>query len=58
MTLIARLDKGVFQVDEKCKVRFEFKPRWPISNFEKVAVSQERKGGVLKAEGTMVLLGS
>ncbi len=52
------VDAGVFQVDEKGKVRFEFKPKLPIKNFQKVAVSQEKKGGVPKAEGTMVLLGS
>ncbi|MEP6664244.1 MAG: anti-sigma factor [Verrucomicrobiota bacterium] len=52
------VDAGVFQVDAAGKVRFQFKPKLPITNFEKVAVSQERKGGVPKAVGPMVLLGS
>ena len=52
------VDAGVFRVDEKGKVRFEFTSKLPVMNFDKIAVTQERKGGVAKPEGKMVLLGS
>ncbi|MEO6182896.1 MAG: anti-sigma factor [Verrucomicrobiota bacterium] len=51
------VDAGVFTVDAKGAVRFQFEPKSRV-NFEKIAVTLERKGGVAKPEGTMVLLGS
>ena len=51
------VDAGVFTVDEKGAVRFQFQPKARV-NFEKIAVTLERKGGVAKPEGKMVLLGS
>ncbi len=51
------VDAGVFTVDEKGAVRFQFQPKSRV-NFEKIAVTLERKGGVAKPEGKMVLLGS
>lgn len=51
------VDAGVFTVDAKGAVRFQFEPKSRV-NFEKIAVTLERKGGVAKPEGKMVLLGS
>ncbi len=51
------VDAGVFTVDQKGAVRFQFNPKSRV-NFEKIAVTLERKGGVSKPEGKMVLLGS
>lgn len=39
------VDAGVFQVDEKGNVRFEFKPRQPIAVANTFAVTEEPKGG-------------
>ena len=39
------VDAGVFQVDEKGNVRFEFKPRQPIAAANTFAVTEEPKGG-------------
>lgn len=51
------VDGGVFTVDaETGEARIEFTPDQPINQVAKFAVSLERKGGVPKAEGPMVLL--
>lgn len=52
------VDAGVFRVDAKGNVRLDFKAARPVGRFDKIAVTIERKGGVAKPEGTMVLLGS
>ncbi|MEO6036129.1 MAG: anti-sigma factor [Verrucomicrobiota bacterium] len=51
------VDAGVFTVDAKGAVRFQYQPKSRV-NFEKIAVTLERKGGVAKPEGKMVLLGT
>lgn len=52
------VDCGVFTVDAKTGVaRIQFKAKQPVKAISAFAVSLERKGGVPKAEGTMVLLG-
>lgn len=51
------VDGGVFQVDPVTgEARVTFKPDKPVATAAKFAVSLERKGGVPKAEGTMMLL--
>jgi anti-sigma-K factor RskA len=50
------VDAGVFSVDDKGRVRFEFSPKSRVAAADKFAVSLERKGGVKKAEGPIVLL--
>ncbi len=51
------VDAGVFQVEPTSGGKhFIFKPRQPVRTAAKFAVSRERKGGVPKAEGPMVLL--
>mgnify|MGYP003637386039 CR=1 FL=1 len=51
------VDGGVFTVDPATgEGRIEFSPDKPIKQIAKFAVSLERKGGVPKAEGPMVLL--
>ncbi|MCF7687309.1 MAG: anti-sigma factor [Cephaloticoccus sp.] len=51
------VDGGVFRVDPTTgQARYQFKADKPIKNVAKFAVSLERKGGVPKAEGPMVLL--
>lgn len=51
------VDGGVFQVNPSTgEARYEFKAGKPINSVAKFAVSLERKGGVPKAEGPMVLL--
>jgi anti-sigma-K factor RskA len=51
------VDGGVFQVDPVTgEARVTFKPNKPVATVAKFAVSLERKGGVPKAEGTMMLL--
>ena len=51
------VDGGVFQVDPTSgAARISFKPNKAIKAVAKFAVSLERKGGVPKAEGPMVLL--
>jgi len=51
------VDGGVFQVDPATgEARVTFKPNKPVATVAKFAVSLERKGGVPKAEGTMMLL--
>lgn len=50
------VDAGVFNVDEKGGSEFTFRPKLRISSAKAFAVSLERKGGVPKAEGPMVLV--
>jgi anti-sigma-K factor RskA len=51
------VDGGVFTVDPTSgDARFTFKASKPVKSVAKFAVSLERKGGVPKAEGPMVLL--
>ena len=47
---------GVFSVSARGETRFQFRPDQPVSTISAFAVSLERKGGVPKAEGPMVLL--
>ena len=51
------VDGGVFTVDEKGNARLEFKAKEPVKAVAAFAISRERKGGVPKAEGPIVLLG-
>jgi len=51
------VDGGVFTVDAATGIgRLEFRPRQPVAQATKFAISRERKGGVPKAEGPIVLL--
>lgn len=51
------VDGGVFTVDPTTgAARLEFRPKQPVAQVAKFAISLERKGGVAKAEGPMVLL--
>ncbi len=51
------VDGGVFTVEPtNGEARLQFKPKEPIAHIAKFAVSLERKGGVPKAEGPMVLI--
>jgi len=51
------VDGGVFTVDPESGVaRYQFKAGKPVKTIAKFAVSLERKGGVPKAEGPMVLI--
>ncbi|MEP6686474.1 MAG: anti-sigma factor [Verrucomicrobiota bacterium] len=47
---------GVFGVDEKGATKISFKPESPITSAQAFAISLERKGGVPKAEGPIVLM--
>jgi anti-sigma-K factor RskA len=52
------IDGGVFRVDPATgEARLNFRPNLPVKTVAKFAVSLERKGGVPKAEGPMVLIG-
>jgi anti-sigma-K factor RskA len=52
------VDGGVFKVDPTTgEGRLVFHPNRPVQTVAKFAVSLERKGGVPKAEGPMVLIG-
>lgn len=52
------VDGGVFTVDDTTGVgRLQFRPRQPVAQAAKFAISRERKGGVPKAEGPIVLVG-
>lgn len=52
------VDGGVFTVEPASgEARLQFKPKERIAHVAKFAVSLERKGGVAKAEGPMVLIG-
>jgi anti-sigma-K factor RskA len=48
---------GVFHVSADGKVALAFKPDHPVAQAAAFAISLEKKGGVAKAEGTIVLLG-
>jgi anti-sigma-K factor RskA len=51
------VDGGVFVVNpETGEARYQFKANKPVKTVAKFAVSLERKGGVPKAEGPMVLI--
>ena len=51
------VDGGVFTVEPASgDAHLHFKPKEPIKQIAKFAVSLERKGGVPKAEGPMVLI--
>jgi len=51
------IDGGVFHVDDEGTTRIAFKPKARVTSANAFAVSLERKGGVPKAEGPMVLVG-
>ncbi len=51
------VDGGVFHVSNDGEMRVPFKPNAPVRNAKAFAISLERKGGVTKAEGPIVLLG-
>lgn len=52
------VDGGVFTVDPKTgEARISFKAKQPVQAVNAFAISRERKGGVPKAEGPIVLLG-
>lgn len=51
------VDAGVFTVKSGEATKILFKPKSPISSADAFAVSLERKGGVPKAEGPIVLVG-
>ena len=54
----APVDGGVFTVDPATgDARIKFTPNQRVNNASKFAVSLERKGGVKKAEGPILLLG-
>jgi anti-sigma-K factor RskA len=48
---------GVFKVDEEGRATLAFKPDQPVRAAAAFAISLEKKGGVPKAEGPIVLLG-
>ncbi len=48
---------GVFHVTDDGKVALAFKPDQPVTQATAFAISLEKKGGVPKAEGTIVMLG-
>lgn len=51
------VDAGVFSVKNGQTTKVVFQPKRPITSADGFAVSLERKGGVPKAEGPMVLVG-
>ena len=51
------VDAGVFSVKNGETTKIVFKPKNPVTSADAFAVSLERKGGVAKAEGPMVLVG-
>jgi len=51
------VDAGVFSVKNGETTKVVFKPKLQVSSADAFAVSLERKGGVPKAEGPMVLVG-
>jgi len=48
---------GVFHVSADGRIALAFKPDQPVAQAAAFAISLEKKGGVPKAEGTIVLLG-
>ncbi len=51
------VDGGVFHVSNDGSLRVPFKPSSPVREAKAFAISLERKGGVTKAEGPIVLMG-
>ena len=51
------VDAGVFSVADDGATKITFRPKAKIESVQAFAVSLERKGGVPKAEGPMVLVG-
>lgn len=51
------VNAGVFHLATDGKIALPFKPDQPITQPAAFAISLEKKGGVAKAEGTIVLLG-
>jgi anti-sigma-K factor RskA len=51
------VDGGVFHVSDDGSLRVGFHPASPVRQAKGFAISLERKGGVTKAEGPIVLLG-
>lgn len=52
------VDGGTFTVDPKSgEHTLAFKPRQPVTAVQAFAITRERKGGVAKAEGPMLLMG-
>ncbi len=51
------VDGGVFHVSNDGTMSVPFKPASPVREAQAFAISLERKGGVTKAEGPIVLLG-
>ena len=51
------VDAGVFSVKSGEATKILFKPKSPVSSADAFAISLERKGGVPKAEGPIVLVG-
>ena len=51
------VDGGVFHVGADGRIVLPFKPAQPVTHAVAFAISLEKKGGVPKAEGTIVLLG-
>jgi anti-sigma-K factor RskA len=51
------VDGGVFHVANDGTMNVEFRPNTPVREAQAFAISLERKGGVTKAEGPIVLLG-
>lgn len=51
------VDAGVFTVEKNGSARFPFRPKSRIDSATAFAISLERKGGVPKAEGPIVLVG-
>jgi len=48
---------GVFHIDSDGRVALPFKPDQPVAKAAAFAISLEKKGGVPKAEGPIILLG-
>ncbi|MGI9087726.1 MAG: anti-sigma factor [Chthoniobacterales bacterium] len=51
------VDAGVFHLEEKGVREISFRPKGHVTSAKAFAVSLERKGGVPKAQGPMVLVG-
>lgn len=51
------VDGGVFHVSNNGELSVPFQPNTPVRDAKGFAISLERKGGVTKAEGPIVLLG-
>ncbi|MBA2413850.1 MAG: anti-sigma factor [Burkholderiaceae bacterium] len=51
------VDAGVFHLSDDGATRISFRPKLHVTTANAFAVSLERKGGVPKAEGPMILLG-